>query len=358
MNMKKAISLVLALTMCVSLLSACDSGSGGKQTGSMQPTQAAGDTSNYPTADKPITLSFGHISPDTSDMHANAVKFKEAVEELTGGAVLIEIYPNGQLGSEETMLDSIFSGTMDMGIISANVAATAIPEFNSIVLPFFFNSFEQVGSVITNEDYYLRTREIVEGKGIHFLGVPLMAARGILNTKHSVRTPEDLRDLKIRVNTGSILADTFEAMGVTTSQLAFGEVYTALQQNVIDGLDNGIFASNMMKFTEVAKYFTNTMHYFQLSPLLVSDQTWQKLSPEQQEQLRQACKEVEAILVDEANSSDNGAYQKAEEELGVEVIMLTDDEFQAFRDLVQPVYDKYIPIIGEDYYNFVADLKQ
>lgn len=356
--MKKLISLVLSAALCVSLLAGCGGNGSQPAPSADKPDGQAADQSNYPTAENPLTLKFGHISPDTSDMHANAVSFKEAVEKETGGAIKIEIYPNGQLGSEETMLDSIFSGTMDMGIISANVAATTIPEFNAIVLPFFFDSFEQVGSVITSEDYYQKTKEIVESKGIHFLGIPLMAARGILNTKHSVRTPDDLKDLKIRVNTGSILADTFDAMGVTTSQLAFGEVYTALQQNVIDGLDNGIFASNMMKFTEVAKYFTNTMHYFQLSPLLVSDKVWQKISPEQQEQMRTACKAVEAILVDEANKSDSGAYKKAEEELGVEVIMLTDDEFQAFRDLVQPVYDKYIPVIGEDYYKYVSDLKK
>ena len=85
------------------------------------------------------------------------------------------------------------------------------------MLPFYFDSFEQVGSVIANEEYYQKTAEIVEKKGVHFLGTPLMAARGILNTKHSVRTPEDLKGLKIRVNTGSILADTFDTMGVTTT---------------------------------------------------------------------------------------------------------------------------------------------
>ncbi|MEY8357941.1 TRAP transporter substrate-binding protein [Anaerotruncus colihominis] len=353
--MKKIISIALTAILVCSLFAGCSEKA---QPDAAPDTADTADAGSYPTPENPITLKFGHISPDTSDMHANAVLFKETVEEKTGGAVIVEIYPNGQLGGEETMLDSIFSGTMDMGIISANVAATTIPEFNCIVLPFYFDSFEQVGSVIANEEFYQKTAEIVEKKGVHFLGTPLMAARGILNTKHSVRTPEDLKGLKIRVNTGSILADTFDAMGVTTTQLAFGEVYTALQQNVIDGLDNGIFASNMMKFTEVAKYFTNTMHYFQLSPLFISDQAYQKLSPEQRNILRESCKEVEAILVDEANKSDAGAYEVAETELGVEVIHLTDAQFQTFRDLVQPVYDKYVPLIGEEYYDFVTSIKK
>ena len=138
--MKKIISITLTAILVCSLFAGCAEKA---QPDVVPSTAETAGADSYPTPENPITLKFGHISPDTSDMHANAVLFKETVEEKTGGAVIVEIYPNGQLGGEETMLDSIFSGTMDMGIISANVAATTIPEFNCIVLPFYFDSFEQ-----------------------------------------------------------------------------------------------------------------------------------------------------------------------------------------------------------------------
>lgn len=356
--MKRVISLLLVLTICISLLAGCGGNEKPKSPGGESDGGKDVVESKYPTKENPVTLKFGHVSPDSSDMHANAVQFKNKVEEKTDGAIKIEIYPNAQLGGEDTMLDSIFSDTMDMGMISSNVASTVIPQFNGICLPFFFDSFEQAASVIRDERYFEKTAEVVEAKGIHFVGIPLMAARGILNTKKLVTSPADLKGLKIRVNSGSIIADTFDAMGVTTTQLPFGEVYTAMQQNVIDGLDNGIFASNLMKFTEVGKYYTNSMHYFQLSPLLVSDKTWNMISDDQKVALREACKEVEAILVDEANNSDAAAYVKAEEEYKVEIHHLSSEEFQTFRDLVDPVYKKYIPLIGEDYYQLLVDLKK
>ena len=183
--MKRTISILLAFALSCTMFAGCGGSksepAAPKAEGGASAAAPAADAGNYPTAENPITLKFGHISPDTSDMHANAVKYKEAVEAATGGAVKIEIYPNGQLGGEEIMLDSLFSGTMDMGMISANVATTAIPEFNCIVLPFYFDSFEQVGGLINNEEFYQKTKEVVEKKGIHYLGIPLMAARGIVN---------------------------------------------------------------------------------------------------------------------------------------------------------------------------------
>lgn len=359
--MKKAISLILAMAMCLSLLSACGAEekkpSGGQQD-TPQSAQPATDPSNYPTPEKPVTLTLAHTTPETSDMHHNALRFKELVEEGTNGAVKVEIYPNGQLGSEETMQDAMFSDTLDLGILSANVLATTIPELNALVLPFFFDSFEQLGGVFTDDEFYTKTADLCANKGIHYLGMSLIAARGIVNTQRDIHAPEDLKGLKIRVNSGSILKDTFDAMGVTTTQLALGELYTALQQNVIDGMDHGIFAANMLKYTEIGKHFTDLKHYFQISLLVMSDAAWNKLSPEQQEVMRSACEAVEDDLVEVANASDSAAYTEAENDLGVTVTFLSPEEFQVFRDMVQPVYDKYVPMIGEDYYNFVDSLRK
>lgn len=339
----KKINILMILAICFTFIVGCGDSSVEK--------------ANYPTPEKPLTLKLGHIAPERSDMHVNSMALKKYVEEKTEGAVLIQVYPNGQLGNEDTLMDSIFTGTLDMGLISANVATTVIPEFNALCLPFFFDSFDQVGKVVTSEEFYSKTSELIKTKGVHYLGLPLIAARGLLNTKKTVLTPKDLIGLKVRVNSGAIITDMFDAMGVTTTQLAFGEVYTALQQGVVDGLDNGIFISNIMKFTEVAKYFTDLKHIFQLSPLLVSDNSWAKLSEAQHLILRDGVKYVESFVIEEAIKSDTKAYKIAQEKYGVKSVELSTEEFRAFRATVDSVYKKYIPIIGQDYYNFVEALK-
>lgn len=356
--MKKALSLILALAMVMSLAACGGERAAGQPSApdANEPAAAAPDA-NYPTAENPLTISLGHSTPEKSSGNTQAMIFKEYVEEATGGAILVDVYPNSQLGNESTMLEGIYSGSMDAGIISGTVLTTVLPEVNAWYLPFMFSTLDEYAAVMFSDEFYEKTAELFETKtGMHYLGIPIVSPRGLLNTKRAVTSPEDMKGLTIRCIAGEIITDIFAAMGASTTQLSFGEVYTGLQQGVCDGVENGLSDCIEMKFVEVAKYYTDTIQCMNGLALIVSDALWQKLSPEQQEVLRAGGRYAESTVVENQQSYIDECYVVGAEEYKVNVTRLTDEQREAFRQACASVYDKYQPIIGDDYYNFVTGL--
>lgn len=346
--MKKAVRLILALVMALSL-AACG--------GEKEAVGTEAPASNYPTVENPLIISLGHSIPEKSSGNAQAMIFKEYVEEKSSGAIKVDVYPNSQLGNENTMLEGVYSGAMDAGIISGTVLTTVLPEANAWYLPFMFENLEEYSAVMHSDEFYEKTAELIESKtGMHYLGIPIVSPRGLLNVKRSVVIPADMKGLTIRGIAGEIITDIFAAMGASTTQLSFGEVYTGLQQGVCDGVENGLSDCIEMKFVEVAKYYTDTIQCMNGIALLVSDATWQKLSPEQQDLLVEAGRYTESTVVENQQNAIDEAYEIGEAEYGVTVTRLNDEQRAAFREACLPVYEKYQPIIGDDYYNFVTGL--
>jgi C4-dicarboxylate-binding protein DctP len=364
--MKKVLALILTAALVLALAS-CGSG-----TESSTPTPAASASAptasstapaqnegNYPTAEKPLTISLGHSTPEKSSGNTQAMIFKEKIEELSGGAILVDVYPGSQLGNEATMLDGVYSGTMDAGIISGTVLTSILPQVNAWYLPFLFKDLADLGSTIYTDEFYDYNAKLFEEEtGMHFLGIPILSARGLLTDQHAVTTPDDMKGLTIRCIQGQIIMDIFAAMGASTTQLAFNEVYTALQQGVIDGLENGLSDCIEMKFVEVGKYYTDTTQCINSMALVVSDNVWQKLSPDQQVMMREACKAAEDVIVENQTAVIDEAYKTGAEQYGIEVTRLTDEQREAFKEKCQSVYDKYKPVIGEEYYNWFTALAQ
>ena len=355
--MRRMLSLILAAALCATLLAGCgnetpvttgDPGTAG---------QEQQNTSNYPTPENPLTISIGHSTPEQSSGNTQAMLLKEYIERESDGAILVDIYPNSQLGNEDTMLQGVYSGTMDAGIISGAVVTTILPEANAWYLPFMFSNLQEYADVMFSDEFYEATAQLVEEKtGMHYLGIPIVSPRGLLNTKRAVTTPEDMDGLTIRCISGEIISDILDTLGASTTQLSFGEVYTGLQQGVCDGVENGLSDCIEMKFTEVAHYYTDTFQCMNGIALFVSDTLWQKLSTEQQVLMRDACKYVEGTVVENQQKAIDDSYAVGEEEYGVEVTLLTDEQREVFREACQPVYDKYRPIIGDEYYDLVTGL--
>lgn len=363
--MKQKLSLILAAALCITMLAGCGGDTSKSPSGSTAPNAGGAGTgdqnqqtaSNYPTPENPLTISIGHSTPEQSSGNTQAMLLKEYIEEGSDGAILVDIYPNSQLGNEDTMLQGVYSGTMDAGIISGTVVTTILPEINAWYLPFMFSDLQEYADVMFSEEFYEATAELVESKtGMHYLGIPIVSPRGLLNTKRAVTTPEDMKGLTIRCISGEIIADILDALGASTTQLSFGEVYTGLQQGVCDGVENGLSDCIEMKFTEVAHYYTDTFQCMNGLALFVSDTLWQKLSPEQQELMREACKKVEGTVVENQQKVIDDSYVVGAEDYGVEVTLLTDEQREVFREACQSVYDKYQPIIGDEYYNLVTGL--
>jgi TRAP transporter solute receptor, dctP family len=349
--MKKLVSLCLALALFLTL-AAC--GGGADSSGNSGEAGTSAQEADYPTAENPITLKLGHVGPPASSLQIAAETMADEIKEATGGAVLIEVYPQSQLGDAVVMLDGLSNGTLEMAMVGCNEIATMLPDFYAFCLPFLFSDIDEFINVARDPEVSAKANEIMNSKGITLIGFSSGESRGYSNTQHTVRTPADIAGQKVRIQAGTIYVDTFEALGAVPSTMAFSEVYSALQQGVVDAEDNGADMLTKMKFAEVEKYHTVLNHMIQSNPLLISTEVWNRLSPEQQDAIKTAEANWGDGYLDFIHEQLDASIQSAEE-AGVEITELTDAEFQAFKDATSSVYDTYVPQIDPAVYELVCN---
>lgn len=176
--------------------------------------------------------------------------------------------------------------------------------------------------------------------------------RGLSNTRREIRSPADMRGLKIRVMAGPIYTDMFRAMGVTTSTIPFAELYSALQQGVVDGEDNNLYVMNIVKLMEVEKHHTVLNHTVQCNVFMVNEGVWKRLSPAHQGLVREAINRHVAGSLDTLKK-DVADAEKAAAAKNVKVVRLNSAELQVFRDAVKPVHTKYRSVVGNDFYDYL-----
>lgn len=324
----------------------------------LMPACAPKEVAPAPAPPEKLVFKYGHCAPPIQIMGRAATFFKEYVEEHSGGAIEIEVYPLSQLGGERAMYDQILAGTLDMGSIGAPIQSTAVPEMNAFCLPFVVANEDIFWDVVKTKEFHDRFTSIVrERTGVELLAYADVCGRGVLNKYRPIRSPEDLQGLKVRVMEGAIYTDMFRAMGAGTAPIPFPELYTALQQGVVDGEDNSCDMAVMMKFVEVEKFYTNTNQTMQTNPLIVAKSSWAKLTAEQKQLFIETAEAMDVFSREEYRKDKLEGYVTAREEYGVEVIEeLTAEERAAFKKAVEPVLAKYRKVIGEDFFDFFIDL--
>lgn len=304
-----------------------------------------------------IVLKLGALGSGTEhDFMAYPIKaFMAEVEEKTNGRITFQYFPAGQLGGEPQMLDQILSDSLDIGILSANVVATVWPKLYAYNLPFAFADIETFWKV-AGEDapFAVALRNEVNKSGDAHLAATFSADfRGLQNTKRPVRSPADIKGLKLRVMAGEIFSDMFQALGASTAAVPFAELYTALQQGVIDGED---LVSSMfydIKLYEVEKNFTELHMTPNVNLLLFSSAAWNKLSEADRKIVTTAAFNAEKVSK-KTITEFAVKYPKLLQGLGVKVVYyndLTDAEKASFKDATRKVWEKYKPVIGDEIYS-------
>jgi len=303
------------------------------------------------TAHAKMIVKYGHVGPPVHPQHLGALAFAKYVNENSKGEIEVQVFPMGQLGGERSMTEQVQGGTLHMTAVTAGVLANFVPEMGIIELPFIYPNREIAYKVLDDGEVMAKFAALCEPKGFIFIGYTENEFRDMTNSKHPIKKPEDLQGLKIRVIESPIFIDTFKALGANPTPLPFPEIYNALQQKVIDGQDNPIFTSMMMKFTEVNKYATLTSHILTECPVVVNKRFWNSLKPDQQKLFRDAA-QVQIKVNREANAKNRLEAVEKVKGQGVDVVVLTDAEKEAFERVVQPVHEKYRGIYGADWYDF------
>ena len=286
---KRILSLILAMGLCLNL-AAC----GSKPSEPTAPSQDSGAGTGSGSAEK-ITVRIATQHPDDYPSSVAMLKLAEDLEEKSGGALVCDVYTNNALGGELDILDQARTGSVDI-IYCSPTAATMNPKINVFDLPFLFDSYEQVEKVVTNQELM---NEIL-GDFIDFGLRPMSAYENglrVVSSNKKVESLADLKGLKMRVPQAPISVAIFNALGCNATPVAFNELYSALQQKVVDGQENGYPTFAVNKYYEVQDYIAETYHMWSINELFVSEVFWNKLSPELQEIVQSACE-------------DSGAYQR------------------------------------------------
>ena len=309
-------------------------------------------------ADKPMVLKFGHVAPPFHGQSKGADAFAAYVKDKTKGAIEIKTFPFGQLGSETSMAEQVQSGTLQMASLTTAILQNYVPQVAVVDLPFVFPNRKTAYAVLDDKEVQEKIFSYMPAKGFVGIGWTENEFRDITNTKRDIRKPEDVKGLKIRVMKSPIYMDTFKQLGASPVGIPFPQLYNALQNKTIDGQENPLLTSVLIKATEVTKHVTDTDHILTECMIVVNPDVWKKLTPDQQKIFREA-----GVVAIKTNREVNAALSKKLPKIGlsieeyckkndVKVITLTPEERAAFKSAMKGVWDKYRKKIGPELFDF------
>lgn len=311
-------------------------------------------------AANPMVLKLGHVYPGGKYYrHVSLEKMASYVKDKTKGAISMKIYPMGQLGGERALLDQVLAGSLDMSPLSATILATVCPEFYFVSLPFAFPNENVYWDLVNLPDFKARVAKLMWDKAeVKLISFKQCAFRGLQNTKHPIRRPSDFEGIKMRVMHGSIFTDLYRAMGVSTATIPVPELYSALQQGVVDGEDVTLSYANRMKFSEIEKFATELNAVLSSNPVIMAGSTWTKLTKEQQQWFMDCDPMMVQYDRGEKGKEDKHAIKEFVTTYKGNFISNSDlksDEREAFEKRVMPIWKKYRPIMGEDFFKFFLE---
>lgn len=299
------------------------------------------------------TFQIGHILSNNPEDPYQVLcdNFAKNVEEMSQGAIKIEVIPNAQLGGERDMQEGMQLGTIDMALLTNVNIGSFLPEFLAFDLPFVFSSNAKAHEVLDGP-VGRAMLDRFERIGIKGLAWGEGGFRHMINRKKAVHGPEDVKGLKFRSLENQLYIDTYQVLGTNPTPMAWTETFTGMQQGTIDGLDIPISVIYANRFYEVADYMSLTNHFYSPLMLTVSLNVWNKLSPEEQDILMKAA--VKAGVDERAFVAEmEKIFLKEMVEKGLEIT--TDVDYDAFQAAVQPVYEKYRQKIGSQVLQEVLD---
>lgn len=347
MNIVKKLGLLFIVSVFAVVLVAC-----GSKDSSDDSSKKSGD------GDK-IIIRTSHVTQEGSVIDKTHNKFKEVLEDLTDGKVEVQVYPAGQLGStDDDTVEGMRAGTFEVGSAPSLVMSNFVPQYAIFDFPYLFRNNDEVKAFVDSDIYKNDVVKPFEEKtGLKILGNYGIGWMQVLNAKRAVNEPADLKGLSLRSATAQVQMDTLEAWGANPTPMAFGEVFTAIQQGAVDGLSSTPDLMTSDKFYEPAKYLTLTDHIIIVHVLMINEEFFNSLSEDIQGHVIEAAKQaVEYGWSLEREHHNNGV--ETMKQAGVEVTELTPEMKEKFIEASKPAIDKNIDLVGEDFYKKAEEVAE
>ena len=326
--MKKFLSLVLVLGLSAALLAGCGGSSNEEPAGDSG--ESGGDASGYDT----LNIIAAHGAAETTSENLSFLKFEELIEERSGGAVTVDLYPNQQLGGDREYTEAATQGNVTMGGPSTANIAPFVPALNAFETPFLFSDRETAYAAL-DSDAGQALLDSLESAGLKGLGYFENGFRQLTCNKE-INSLEDLKGLKIRVMENEIHLAIWTALGANPGPLTFGELYTALQQKSFDAQENPAELIYNTKFYEVQDHVYLTNHIYTPYIIFMNLDVWNSLNEQTQQLIqecmdeavaycREICEENEQACFDAINDSGVSQTYEVSEELHNEMVQACTD---------------------------------
>jgi TRAP-type transport system periplasmic protein len=288
---------------------------------------------------KERTLRFGFQNATDHPIGVGLQRFADLVKQKSGSKITVRLFPGGQLGGDLQTVSALQGGTIDMTVLNTGVLAgidksTAILDF-----PYLFNSEKEADAVVDGPAGQ-KLHERLASKGLIGLAYFENGFRQLTNSRRPVAKAEDFQGLKLRVLQLPLFIEVFQALGASPVPLAFPEVYTALEQKVVDGQENPVNTIYFSKLHEVQKFLSLTRHVFNPQSVLISKRTWDRFSPDEKALLQQAANEA-AIYQRQASREQTGKSIELIKQAGVTVNEVSPDEIERIRQRIKPIVEKF-----------------
>ena len=312
--MKKLTALAFGIAVAVSL-TGCGSLTGGKR-----------------------IIRVSHAQSETHPEHLGLLAFKEYVEEKLGDKYEVQIFPNELLGSAQKAIELTQTGAIDFVVAGTANLETFADVYEIFSMPYLFDSEEVYKSVMQDTEYMENVYASTDEDGFSVVTWYNAGTRNFYG-KSPIRTPEDLKGKKIRVQQSPASVEMVKTFGAAAAPMGFGEVYTAIQQGVIDGAENNELALTNNKHGEVAKYYSYNKHQMVPDMLVANLKFLNSLSPEDYQVFKEAAALSTEVEMEEWDKSIEEAKKIATDEMGVEFI---DVDVEAFKEKVLPLHESML----------------
>jgi tripartite ATP-independent transporter DctP family solute receptor len=301
-----------------------------------------------------VELKLGHTNETDHPLHKAAELMAQRIQERTDGRVVIKVFPSGVLGTEGEMLEQTITGGCDFIEAGAGQIANLYKPMAISEMPYIFENNDHAMRFLASPKFQEIKEDFYEQTGGRIVSSSIFGTRHIIGNR-AIVTPEDLGDFRLRVPDQRLAVQYAIAMGAKPTPINYGEAYMALQQNVVDGLENPLVSIQSMKFYEVARTLSLTGHVISLVHYVMNDESFSALSSADQQVVLEEFANGSGYILKAMNESDNNLvafFEKA----GLQVVK---SDRAAFAAKTKSMSDEYVESWKQfgDLYQYIQNLK-
>ncbi len=286
-----------------------------------------------------------HVGAPNHPVVMGAEKWAEIVKQKSGGKMTIKVFANGTLGGDVQALSAVQGGTIDFTAMNSGILQSQIKEFAIFDFPFMFNDGKEADTIMDGP-FGKKLADMMPAKNLVNLAYWELGFRQVTNSKHPIAKADDMSGLKIRVIQSPIYIDTFNALGANAVPMPFTEVYTALEQKIIDGQENPLSVIESSKFNEIQKHLAIINHMYNPQSLMASKKKWDALTADEKKLLLDAAAEATIWQRENARMLDAKSLETLKKTM--QVTTLSPEEITKVREKLKPVYDKFGASVGAE----------